>query len=82
MLMKIIAVDFDGVLCNEGGFSLQEFFDREPIRENISKVNKLLDDGNFIVIYTARRNTNEAVTKQWLGKFQVKYDLIIFDNNP
>mgnify|MGYP003656615919 FL=1 len=47
----LIRVDIDGTICNitNGEYKLAE-----PNRENINKINKLYDEGNEIVYWTAR----------------------------
>ena len=51
---KIICVDLDGTLCTDtnGDYVLAE-----PITENISKLNKLYDEGYTIIIDSARGST-------------------------
>jgi len=48
--------------------------EREPIIENIEKVNKLFDQGHIIVIYTASREEDRYWTEAWLKEHGVKYD--------
>lgn len=47
----IIYVDIDGTIA---GLTSGEYEKAQPIRENIEKINKLYDEGNVIVYWTAR----------------------------
>jgi|Deesub1362B_J571_1020462.scaffolds.fasta_scaffold04738_3 uncharacterized HAD superfamily protein len=78
-MKKVIAVDLDGVLCEEGGWDVKDFLEREPIIENIEKVNKLFDQGHIIVIYTARREEDRYWTEAWLKEHGVKYDFLVLE---
>lgn len=49
--MKTFCFDFDGTLCtNTEG----EYESAEPFYDRIALVNKLFEDGNKIIIFTAR----------------------------
>lgn len=84
-----ICIDLDGVICelrdkNEGYENLK------PIKGAIDKINKLKEDGHYIIIYTARRmKTHKSnrgkiladvgkITLDWLEKHKVPYDEIYF----
>ena len=70
MQFKTLAFDLDGTLCSntEGAYETAT-----PIIKNIAKVNRLFDEGNIIVIYTARgcktgrdlRKFTEQQLKAW-----------------
>ena len=67
--------DLDGTLC-----TISENLDyesAEPIHSRIKQVNKLYDEGNYIIIDTARgtltRKNWYEVTKDQLAKWKVKY---------
>lgn len=54
----LIYVDIDGTICHtEGGYD-----NAKPIPENIEKINRLYDEGNTIVYWTAR---GQATGKDW-----------------
>lgn len=76
---KIYVFDLDNTLCdtkkNEAGF--WEYMDSKPFPERIEKVNLLYDEGNHIIIETARGCTSK---KNWyeqtynqLVKFGLKF---------
>ena len=53
---KIIAFDLDDVLCyrtNEEG-KIDKYHSCKPIKSMINIVNECYDDGNTIIVYTAR----------------------------
>jgi hypothetical protein len=54
----LIYVDIDGTICNTVG----GYMNAKPIKKNIAKINKLFDEGNFIVYWTAR---GKATGKDW-----------------
>ena len=68
-----IFVDIDGTICTQE----INYGNAKPISENISKINKLFDEGNFIVYWTARgqsscidwRETTENQLKKWGCKY-------------
>lgn len=75
---KIIYVDIDDTICS--GVGKNKYESPEPIQKNIDIVNKLHDDGNTIIYWTARGCVSN---KDWLEKtrkqlngFNAKYDLL------
>jgi hypothetical protein len=88
----IIYVDIDDTICHTQGF---EYSSAVPIPEAINKVNRLYDDGDTIVYWTARgtftgidwRELTERQLKEWGAKYtELKfgkpvYDLFIDDKN-
>ena len=79
--MKVIAVDLDGVLCEEGPWTPEGIINRRPKPENIELVNRLYDEGNFIVIWTGRREEDRPYTEAWLKAHRVKYHVLVM-NKP
>lgn len=59
--LMVIAIDMDGVLC-ENNWHAE---DPKPLVENIKQLNQLAD-ANFIIVYTARPDHLYEVTKRWL----------------
>lgn len=89
---KIIYVDIDGTICT----LVKDYNFALPIKEHIEKVNKLYDEGNQIIYYTARgqvtkKDWSELTMKQlveWGCKFhelkmhhKPHYDLLICDKS-
>jgi len=93
MKYKIIYVDIDETICETP--QPRVYSNAKPINENIAKINKLYDEGNTIVYWTARGsrtniNWYDLTFKQlteWGAKFhelrvdKPYYDLFIDDKN-
>jgi histidinol phosphatase-like enzyme len=89
----IIYIDIDETICNSP--KNRDYADAEPIAENIDKANKLYDEGNTIVYWTARGTTTgidwRKVTEKQFLEWGVQYhdlefgkpnyDLFIDDKN-
>ena len=89
----IIYIDFDETICDSP--EDRDYSRAKPIRENIDKANKLYDEGNTIVYWTARGTVTgtdwEAITRRQFQAWEVKfhdlkfgkpyYDLFIDDKN-
>jgi hypothetical protein len=72
-------VDIDGTICD----TMQgNYFSSKPIKERIEKLNKLYDEGNIIIYYTARGyktgiNWSELTERQ-LNEWGCKYHKLVF----
>ena len=80
-MKKIIAVDIDGVITLE---DLGANFDKAfPNPEAIRLINKLYDEGNTIILWTARGKFKHkdvwSITKQQLHRWGVKYHILNID---
>ena len=80
-MKKIIAIDIDGVITLE---DLGADFDRAvPNPEAIRLINKLYDEGNTIVLWTARGKFRHkdvwSITKHQLHNWGVKYHILNID---
>ena len=53
----------------------------EPLKERIKVVNELFDEGNEIIILTARENKYKKETVNFLKKNNLRFDHILFDLN-
>jgi uncharacterized HAD superfamily protein len=72
--MQII-IDLDGTICTE-----EKTFSRslaKPIDGAIENINKLYNDGNTILIYSARTWMEFEMTTEWLKNHGVKYHQLI-----
>jgi len=68
--MQII-IDLDGTICTE-----EKTYSRSlarPRKGAVESVNKLYDEGNIIIIYTARTWMEYEMTIDWLKNYQVKF---------
>ena len=70
----VIYVDIDGTICNTNG---SDYNDSEPRYEQIYKINKLYDEGNVIIYWTARGTVTQidwtVLTRNQLNEWGVKY---------
>jgi hypothetical protein len=78
----LIYVDVDGTICNtEGGY-----MNAKPIPENIAKINRLYDEGNIIVYWTARGKLTginwSELTGQQLTEWGCKYHDVVMNQKP
>ena len=67
----VIMIDMDGTICTE--LSPFERPLAEPLPDAVKAVNKMVDDGNIVVIWTARGWDQYRVTKKWLDDHGFKY---------
>lgn len=72
---KVIAVDMDGVLCRGEAWTPQECLEAEPCEKTIQIVNSLSME-NFIIIWTARRDSLIPATLHWLRMQGVRFEAI------
>ena len=93
MKNRVIYVDIDETICETP--NPRFYSNAKPIKENIEKINKLYDDGNTIVYWTARGSRTNInwydLTKKQLNDWGAKhhelrvdkpyYDLFIDDKN-
>lgn len=79
----IIYVDIDETICRTP--ENRDYAQSVPIKENIEKINKLYDDGNNIVYWTARGTLTgidwQDITTKQLNNWNAKYHSIKF-NKP
>ena len=89
----IIYVDIDETICETA--SDRNYANAKPLKERIEKINKLYDEGNIIIYWTARgtgtrinwKDVTEKQFKEWNVKYhdlkfgKPVYDLFIDDRN-
>ena len=89
----IIFVDIDETICTSP--ESRDYSKAEPIRKNIKKINKMYDNGDTIIYWTARgtgsgidwREVTEKQFERWGVKYhdlrfgKPIYDLFIDDKN-
>tara|TARA_B100001250_G_scaffold169750_1_gene146209 strand:- start:42904 stop:43200 length:297 start_codon:yes stop_codon:yes gene_type:complete len=77
--MSIYCIDVDGTLCTK---SEKDYTKAMPYKERIETVNKLYEEGNEIIIFTARGSLTgenwEDLTKKQLKDWNLKYSKLIF----
>jgi uncharacterized HAD superfamily protein len=72
---KVILIDIDGTICSE-----EKTFERSlavPIEGSVREINKLFDDGNTIILWTARGWEQFKMTKVWLEENGYKFDQLL-----
>lgn len=79
----IIYVDIDETICVSP--ENRDYSKAQPIEENIKKINRLYDDGNVIIYWTARGTLSgidwTEITKKQFLDWNVKYSELRF-NKP
>ena len=61
----VIYVDIDDTIADfEVGANKTDYYLARPIPMNIDKINKLYDEGNTIIYYTARREKSILSSQQ------------------
>lgn len=72
---KVLAIDMDGTLCTE-----ERTFDRplaKPLKSAKEALALLAENGNTIIIWTARGWEQYKVTKRWLDDHGFVYDQLL-----
>lgn len=72
----IIAIDFDGTICR-GKYPIIDGL--QPYAKEI--INKLYDDGHYIIIWTCRENERLLTATNWLLEQGINFHRIN-DHNP
>lgn len=67
--------DLDGTICEE--MPTFERFLANPKQAVVDKINTLYENGHTIIIFTARSWAEYDITKQWLEKYCISYDLLM-----
>ena len=79
--MKVIYVDIDETICKRETSRdfgvVHDYTKAQPIKKNIEKINKLYDEGNTIVYWTARGSRKQIdwreLTEKQLKERGAKY---------
>ena len=89
----IYVIDLDDTICepnHNGENTHDKYVLAKPIEKTITKINKLYEEGNKIIIHSARRmithdgdidkieNDVRVITEEWLIENNVKYHELIF----
>ena len=80
--MKTIFIDIDNTICSTEG---TDYAGAKPLPERIAVVNRLYDEGNEIVLWTARGALHGVtlalaiMTKRQLATWGVKFHSLRFD---
>lgn len=71
----VICVDIDGTLTNET--EGHDYANRTPNIRIINRVKKWKNEGNLIIIHSARWTVDETATRAWLMKHEVPFDVLL-----
>jgi CMP-N,N'-diacetyllegionaminic acid synthase len=75
----IYYVDIDGVICTDAAGKYEEV---KPVFKNIEKINRLYDQGNEVILWTARGTVTKIdwreLTEKQLAEWGVKYHELKF----
>ena len=73
--MAVIVCDMDGTICSEEKtFSRSIATPKEGVREALEK---LKNEGNKIIIYSARTWAEYEMTESWLKRNKIPYDQLV-----
>lgn len=80
MKKRVYLIDIDGTVCedikNEDSYLYKE---AKPYEGSKDEINKLYDEGNKIVFFTAREYKDKGTTLAWLWKHGFKFHNLITD---
>ena len=89
--MKTFAIDVDGTICEErdsDGVEIRPITNRRPYKDRIEKINKLYNEGHYIIYYTARgiksgrgKSHYRPITEQQLSDWGCKYHELVFKSH-
>ena len=76
-------IDIDGTICTQTADPKNRAYNNaKPLLKRIEIFNKLFDDGNYIIYYTARGSSSGldwgTFTKHQLSIWGVKYHKLVF----
>ena len=75
----VVIVDIDGTLCEDDSFP--NYADAKPRMNQIEHLRKVYDKC-FIVLWSARYESDRAVTKRWLKRYMAPYHRIVLGKMP
>lgn len=80
MKKRVYLIDIDGTVCDDIKNEDSHLYkDATPYEGSKEQINKLADEGNTIVFFTAREYKDKAVTLAWLWKHGFKFHDLITD---
>ena len=80
MKKRVYLIDIDGTVCDDIKNEDSHLYkDATPYEGSKEQINKLADEGNTIVFFTAREYKDKAVTLAWLWKHGFKFHNLITD---
>ena len=80
MKKRVYLIDIDGTICDDiKNEDSHLYSSAKPYDGAIEQVNKLFDEGNQIVFFTAREYKDKGVTLAWLWRHGFKFNDLITD---
>ena len=80
MKKRVYLIDIDGTICEDIKNEDSHLFpSAKPYEGSKEEINKLYDEGNKIVFFTAREFKDKSVTLAWLLKHGFKFHDLITD---
>ena len=80
MKKRVYLIDIDGTISDDIKNEDSHLYPTaKPIDGSKEEINKLYDQGNKIVFFTARESKDRDVTIEWLDKNEFKYHDLIMD---
>ena len=80
-MKKIVyLIDIDGTICDDIRNEESHLYSTaKPFEGSKEEINKLYDEGNKIVFFTARENKDRDITIEWLNTHGFKFHDLIMD---
>jgi len=80
MKKRVYLIDIDGTICDDIRNEESHLYPTaKPFEGSKEEINKLYDEGNKIVFFTAREHKDHKITIDWLDKHGFKYHDLIMD---
>jgi uncharacterized HAD superfamily protein len=80
MKKRVYLIDIDGTICDDIRNEESHLYSTaKPFEGSKEEINKLYDEGNKIVFFTARENKDREITIEWLNNNGFKYHDLIMD---
>ena len=74
----IIVIDIDGVIAQENENNYIDYSSVELIKGAKNCIEKLINEGHHIILYTARLECDRQITEGWLYLCQIPYHELHF----
>lgn len=80
MKKRVYLIDIDGTICDDIRNEESHLYPTaKPFEGSKEEINKLYDEGNKIVFFTARENKDREITIEWLNTHGFKFHDLIMD---
>lgn len=82
-MADVIAFDIDGIITEGANSDYDDmagcYAHRRPNREVIALVNKAVEKGWCVILFTGRREEHRALTRNWLFAHGVNYHFLFME---